>query len=510
MNAAPWRLARLLFGAWLAAWSGACTPTSPAGRTIVIVQAEGPRSLEPCESNEDHSANVLGNVFEPLVAMDANLKLTPALAASWYTPDATTWVFRLREGARWHDGRAVTPAEVVASLERARSDPRSRRRPELSQVTHIAPGGAGEVVLTTRAPLGALASQVAQVPVSRAASVETRFPTGTGPYRIEGFTPGGDTLLVPARQGAALHPLLFRVVPDAGARLRMLLDGRADVLPYLAADEAARIDGSPKAKVLRRRGLLIAFLAMDYARPETPYVTRKENPFRDLRVRRALASVIDREALLLEALGGHGAPLTQMVVPEAFGYAPGAPNPAPDLAAARALMAEAGLSGGFDVALDFEGVAVEKSMASVVQVLSRQFARIGVRIKPQAHTTQQLLTRVESHDTSFYLLSWVGTSGDLGSTAEFLLRTPSEGRGTDNGGAYSSPETDALLDAASATLDPAARLALLRRIEERVRLDVPVIPLLRREDMYGTAAGVSFELRLDREIRGATLAVSRE
>ena len=104
----------------------------------------------------------------------------------------------------------------------------------------------------------------------------------------------------------------------------------------------------------------------------------------------------------------------------------------------------------------------------------------------------------------------MGTSGDLGSTAEFLLRTPSEDRGTDNGGAYSSPETDALLDAASATLDPSARLALLRRIEERVRLDVPVIPLLRREDMYGTAAGVSFELRLDREIRGATLAVSRE
>lgn len=104
---------------------GSCGP-----RTIVIVQAEGLRSLEPYESNEDHSANILGNVFEPLIVMDANLKLVPALAESWYTPDATTWVFRLRKGAVWHDGAAVTPFEVIASLERARSDPKSRRRPE--------------------------------------------------------------------------------------------------------------------------------------------------------------------------------------------------------------------------------------------------------------------------------------------------------------------------------------------------------------------------------------------
>jgi peptide/nickel transport system substrate-binding protein len=231
----------------------------------------------------------------------------------------------------------------------------------------------------------------------------------------------------------------------------------------------------------------------------------KKNPFQDIRVRRALAGVIDREALLREALDGDGDTLAQLVVPEAFGFSPGIPRAVPDPAAAKKLMAEAGFGAGFGVALDFEGVGVEDSMERVVRVLARQFAQIGVRVKPQPHTTQDLLSRVESHDTSFYLLSWVGTSGDLGSTAEFLLRTPSEGRGTDNGGNYSSPEADALIDEASATLDPAARLAILRRLEERVRADLPVIPLLRREDLYGVAKGISFELRLDREIRGVTM-----
>lgn len=247
---------------------------------------------------------------------------------------------------------------------------------------------------------------------------------------------------------------------------------------------------------------------MDYARLQTPYVSVKTNPFRDHRVRLAIASVIDGEALVAEALQGNGSPLAQMVVPEAFGYAPGhaaAPLTRSDCGQSST-PAEAGFGSGFEVTLDFEGAADSRS--PVVEVLSRQVARIGIRIKPRPHATQDLLPRVEARDTSFYLLSWVGTSGDLGSTAEFLLRTPSEGRGTDNGGGYSSQETErALLDAAAATLDAEARLSLLRKVEERIRLDVPVIPLLRREDLYGVAAGVSFDLRLDREIRGATLVV---
>jgi len=498
--------------AWLvlAAWAGACRSSPPAdARTIVIVQAEGPVSLDPNASNEDASGNVLGNVFEPLVAMDANLRLVPALAESWYTPDATTWVFKLRKGARWHDGREVRPAEVVSSLERARSDPQSRRRPELSQITAIGEGGPGEIVLKTRAPFGALTSQLAQVAISRPARDGHSFPVGTGPYRIQSFSPGGDTALTPAAAESPLHPLLFRVVQDSKTQLQMLRDGRCQIVPYLSPTDAAAIKTSPKLRLIRRQGLSIAFLGMDYARTHTPYVNLKKNPFRDIRVRRALASIIDRDALLATALDGRGAPLDQLVVPEAFGYASGVPAPKQDVALARRLMAEAGLPDGFVVTLDYEGIAMKGSMDRIAAVLAIQLGRIGIHLKPRALLTQELLHRVESRDTSLYVLSWVGTSGDFGSTAEFLLHTPVPGRGTDNGGGYSSPEADALIDAASATLDPAARLAILRQLEERVRDDVPVIPLLRREDAYGVAAEVSFEPRLDREIRGVSLVIDR-
>lgn len=91
-----------------------------------------------------------------------------------------------------------------------------------------------------------------------------------------------------------------------------------------------------------------------------------------------------------------------------------------------------------------------------------------------------------------------------------LRERPRQCLRADNGGAYSSREADALIDAASATLDPEARLMLLRRLGERVRADLPVIPLLRREDLYGAGAAVSFELRLDREIRGDTIVVDRK
>ena len=494
----------------LAGVSASCAPGRPADDTVVIVQAGGPESLEPWQNMEGASARVLGNVFESLVELDANLKLQPALAASWYTPDPTTWVFRLRDGARWHDGSEVKPRDVVASLERARSDPRSRRRPELAQVTSIREGGPREVILTTHSPFGAFLGQLAQVDVSRPPSTPGGFPLGTGPYRLASFKPDMETRLAPMDPERGLPALRFVVVREPVTRLEMLRDGSAQISPDLAAREAVAAEESGRITVLRRRGLLITFLAIDTAREVTPYASPRRNPLRDLRVRRALASAVNRDELVAAAVDGQGAPLNQLVVPEAFGYASEAPPPLTDVSLARRLMAEAGFGSGFDLTLDFEGREGEDVMGRIASTLAAQFALINVRLQLRGQTIRQLIARIESRDTSLCLLPWVGTSGDFGSTAEFLLHTPADGRGTSNSGGYSSAEADHLIDEAAATLDPAVRLAVLKRLESRIRADVPVIPLLRQMDVYGVAEGIKFEPRLDREIRGATLVLSRK
>src|SRR5689334_19541276 len=103
--------------------AGAPVP-EPAQR-VVVAYASGAQALRPHLANDEYTSSILGNVFEPLVALDGELGLQPALAESWLTPDDLTWVFRLRPGVRFHDGTPLEARDVVAALEQARSDPSS-------------------------------------------------------------------------------------------------------------------------------------------------------------------------------------------------------------------------------------------------------------------------------------------------------------------------------------------------------------------------------------------------
>jgi peptide/nickel transport system substrate-binding protein len=96
---------------------------SPQPRTVVVSCAATTVSLEPDSVNEEFARSIHSNLYEPLVDFDAKLTEQPGLAESWYAENDLTWVFRLREGVRFHDGRLFVAADAAASLQRARDDP---------------------------------------------------------------------------------------------------------------------------------------------------------------------------------------------------------------------------------------------------------------------------------------------------------------------------------------------------------------------------------------------------
>jgi peptide/nickel transport system substrate-binding protein len=216
-------------------------------------------------------------------------------------------------------------------------------------------------------------------------------------------------------------------------------------------------------------------------------------------VRRSVALSLDRNALVRGALAGEAEIATQVVGPEVFGFGAAlAPIPhAP--AQARALLAAAGFAGGFDVTLDLS--APEFADLRVAEALVRDLAaiRISTRLRPQS--TRELLARVETRDTSFYLMPWTSSSGDFGITADYLLHTRAEGYGQGNGGGYSSPKLDRLLDAASRTVKPVDRRALLEAAAAQVHKDLPLVPIYRDTDRYALREGLVFKPRLDRQLR---------
>ena len=101
----------------LAAFSGAAL-----AQTVRIGNQGDALSMDPHSLNETTQLSVTGNVYEPLVARDRNLALTPGLATAWKQTSPTVWRFELRKGVKFHDGTPFTADDVVFSFARGSGD----------------------------------------------------------------------------------------------------------------------------------------------------------------------------------------------------------------------------------------------------------------------------------------------------------------------------------------------------------------------------------------------------
>lgn len=492
----------------LAMLAVSCRP-APTRRGIVVATAAGPTSLVPNAVNEEFTLSVLSNVYETLVDLDAGLGLRPGLAESWHSPDDLTWVFRLRPAARRHDGRILTAEDVALALEHARSHPSSRRRSQLAALDSIAARDERTLVLRTRVPFDPLPVRLSNVLIGMPATPGAEPSVGTGPFRVRSWQAGRTTVLEPfdddpARR-APFAAAEFRVVPDAAERVRLLRAGQVDVTVDVSASDMAALGSDPRVRTVVQNGLRVLFLGLDTARETSPEFGGGANPFRDVRVRRAVALALDRERIVRGPLGGFAEVVDQIASPQELGGQ--REDVAPfrrDLAAARRLLAAAGWPAGFAVPFDYMP-AKYRAMPEVAAELSGQLAEVGVRLVPRPGDAREVLGRIEARATAMYLLGWISDTGDGRVSYEYLLHSPLGAYGLNNGSGYSNPEVDRLIEESSGRMLPSERRALFARLAQIVHEEVPVVPLYRQSDLYAARRGLHFQPRLDRRIRLADL-----
>jgi peptide/nickel transport system substrate-binding protein len=474
---------------------------------VVIVYPVGPASLDPDAAGEEFAISILGNVYEPLVDLDRALAVRPGLASSWYTRDPRTWVFGLRPGLRLHDGRPLTAQDVARSLERSRADPASRRQGDLTAVDRVEAEDERTVLVHTRFPFAAIPNRLATVPISVPAAAANDAPLGTGPYRVHSWTPKADTELEAwpgYRDGRpAVGTVLFRVVGQVEHRVDLMRRGQAHLMVDAPSESLVELRAAG-LRTPNQKGLRVLSLVMDTARERSPDVSTRRNPFRDPRVRRAVALALDRGALVAGPLGGEAEVVDQIVAPGVFGSFEDLPALPFDPAESRRLLAAAGYGGGFAVTLDYMPGRY-RGMDPLVRLLGVQLEAVGIRLTPRPWETHEFFARTARRETAFHLLGWMSTSGDAGATYDFLVHSPGGGYGTQNAGGYASPEVDRLIEAAARRLDSGERLKMLRAVAERLQADLPLIPLYRQIDLYAVSPDLEFEPRVDRRIRGAQL-----
>ncbi len=459
-------------------------------------------AMDPDTRQETVQLSFLGNIYEPLIRRDRDLKLEPSLAVSWEHISPTVWRFHLRPNVKWQDGTAFSADDVVFSLHRILSKSSLMRAP-MAMVKEARKVDDLTVDFETFTPDPIFPQEQTNLLIMSKAWCEQHHSTepvviggtednyavhnamGTGPYMLVSREPDRRTVVKKNptwwdRNASNADIVEFDVIGNASTRVAALLSGEMDMIYSVPPQDIKRIEASPDLKILEHPELRTIFLGMDQSRPELPTSNIKgKNPFKDLRVRQAFVAAIDEDAIAKRVMLGLAHPSFMMWGPGVNGYnAKLDVRPKYDPAEAKKLLAEAGYPSGFKLGMDCPNdryVMDEQICTAIVSML----ARVGVKVDLNAQTKSKYFAKTGSpkYDTDFYLLGWTPATYDANNALFALLGTRNGKRGEVNNGGYSNPKLDDLIDKISVESDEAKRDAMIDEAAKIVQDDVASIPL---------------------------------
>lgn len=493
-----------------------------AAQTLSIGVAAPVTSLDPHFQDAAPNKSLASHLFDGLTDLDERSHVIPALAESWRRLDDLSWEFTLRPGVRFHDGRALTPEDVVFSIDRISRLPNAPApfTTYTRSIREVRVTGPLTLVIMTSVVEPLTPANMAQVKiVSRTAAFDAatqdfndgRAAVGTGPFRLISHTPGVSTEL--ARHEGYWGPpppwerVVYRTISNAGSRIVALLASDVQVIDAVPSQDLARLRATPGVSVAETVGLRLIYLWLDQ-RAATPAVAGgegqvlPENPLRDLRVRQALSLAINRPAIVATILEGGALPIGQFMPPGGISHVPDLPVPPYDPARARALLAAAGFPTGFRISLNGPSDRYLNG-AQIMQAIGQMWQRVGIRttVEPQPWTV--FSSRVGRGDYSAALGGVGNATGDSSLALRIVVASyaPARGVGILNYGRYENPGLDALINRAVSEPDDRARESLLKEAVVASMADVAVIPLHIQKNIWATSVGLLYTARADEQTR---------
>jgi peptide/nickel transport system substrate-binding protein len=503
--------------------AGALSIGAAQAQTLRWASQGDAQTMDPHSQNESLTNAINGQVYETLVNRDRKLGIEPVLATEWQQPTPTLWRFKLRPNVKFHDGTAMTADDVVFSVQRAREGTSDIRvyanalgEPKKLDALTV------EFALKDVNPI--FLQHLATVQVMSKAWCEKHKATrpqdfknkeemytafnanGTGPYMLVSRQPDAKTVYKrnPAWWGrfdGNVQEVVYTPIKSDPTRTAALISGEIDFVLDPAPQDVPRLRNTPGVKVIDGPENRIVFIGMDQDRDKLLYanVPGDKNPFKDLRVRKALYLAIDIETIRSKLMRGQAYP-SGGITPSPLGaYSdPEIEKRLPfDVEAARKLMADAGYAQGFEVTLDCPNNRYIND-EEICQSLAAMWARINVRIKLNAMPRSTYFPKVQKFDTSMYMLGWGGSITDAETTLTPILRSRGEGGvGAWNFGGVRNARLDELAAASSKEGDPVKREQLIKAALKEHNAQVHHLPLHRQVIPWAARANVDVVHRAD-------------
>lgn len=452
-------------GAASAILSGAGPAWAQSCARVVTFDWSATLVIDPATITNNSDLLLANAAYEPLVVFDNGFAVAPKLAESWsVSADGKEWTFNLRKGVRFHDGAELTAGDVVYTYRRL-LDPKTAS-PAASELAFLKPDNivakdSHTVVFRTDAPVAELPLSIATkyaliVREGSGRDALMKASNGTGPFQIRDFKPDAPKVVLQksAAYWQADKPrsscLEISGVADPITRVTTLQTGGADIL--IAADPTTlpTLKADPNIELLEAKGALLMSMVMMVDKP----------PFDDVRVRKALKLVVDRNAMVELVTLGFGIPGNDNPVPPTSPFAVSAEPIATDVEKAKALLAEAGQS-ALTVDLYTGATDLTPGMLALVQAYKEMAAKAGITVNVVTAPSNSFWDDVYLKQP--FVTSYWYTRHPV-SSLPLAYRSDAKYNETH----WKRPAFDKLLDDAAVNVDPAARVELYKSAQKEL------------------------------------------
>jgi peptide/nickel transport system substrate-binding protein len=450
------------------------------GTVNFLIEAT-PTNLDPRIGTDAYSAHLDGLIFSSLVAHDAHMDIVPDLAERWETPDALTYVFHLRPGVKFHDGRPLSSADVKFTFDSIMTGAvKTAKRGAFRMVASIEAPDAATVTFHLREPFASFLWNLTRPGVGivpRGSGPEmAQHPIGTGPFQFVRMRADEEIILArnldyfgQASSQGTIERVRFRIVPDAIVRALELRKGSADAeINSLTPDMVATLGKEPDIVADVQPGTPLAYVAYNF---DDPVLAHRE-------VRQALAYATDRATIIRYLLRGQARAASSLLPPNHWAFDSNVQPYDFDPARAEKLLDSAGFRPGADgvrIHLTLK-TSTDESTRLYAAVLADQWKRVGVALDLKSLEFATFYSDITRGSFQLYTQRWVGGNNDP-DMFEYVFSSKKYPPDGANRGHYRNPQLDALFDRARVEMDHEKRTAILWQVQKIVAEDEPYINL---------------------------------